>query len=187
MSSLIVPESKQAGANEPEIRLLVCGQCKTIEELDDFDGPADRDEELAIRVSRHKSAGIPHAPASLMRVAASVWNSPVARDQIREEIAKRLSPNSHTGFGAETYALMDNLKADAMACWQDHLRTPNCSDYKSDAKRLAPGTSKERKELGLSPVYDAADKRLTRYLCEHCPVHSLVVQAARKKAGMYDS
>ena len=175
----------QQPQNEPEIRLLICGECKTIEEVSDFDGPPERDEELAARVAKHRTAGVPHGNAGLARVSAVVWNSPRARDEIREKISASFGSSGQTGFGAETYALMDNLREDAMECFGRHLRNPNCPDYKSDSKRLVPDTKAERKELGLSPKYDD-NPRLTRYLCEYCPVHSLVQQAARKKAGLYE-
>ena len=153
--------------------------------MPDYDGPADRDQVLAALVSRHQSAGIPHT-GQLFNVDEDKWNNATIRDDITKRIVEQLDPDSTTGFGSSTYALMHTLRDDAMACWKAHRRVPDCPDYKSDSKRLVPGTAAERKELGLDPTYDSQDRSLTRYLCEHCPVHSLVQQAKRKQAGLYN-
>jgi hypothetical protein len=167
-------------------RLLICMNCRTIEELSDIDGPPDRDEVLAYLLAKHETAGVRHT-GQLADVNTDDWDKPEVREQIIAQIQEKFQGKEPEGLGAETYALMNTLREDAMTCWtRDHARNPNCSDYKSDAKRLAPGTSKERKELGLDPRYDNANPATTRYLCEYCPVHSLVVEAARKKSGAYN-
>ena len=45
----------------PKIRLLYCYNCKTIEELPDFEGNPDDDVFLELLIEKHNSAGIPHA------------------------------------------------------------------------------------------------------------------------------
>lgn len=182
------PQPPTPGSDDgPEIRLLVCGQCKTIEPLDDFQGPVDYDAVLAVAVDRHKD-GVerrPHAPAALLRVKEKHWKSPNVQDEISKRIQESFDPTAETGLGTSAYTMVDNFRADAMQCFKEHFRNPDCGDYKSASKRLAPDTRGERKELGLNPKYDE-NPALTKFLCEYCPVHSMVQQAARKKAGLYD-
>jgi hypothetical protein len=187
---IINPYSKQVDEDGPEVRLLVCAVCKTIEVLSDYTGPPERADEydvvLNLATEKHKDGveRIPHV-GQLFRVKESSWNKPEAQQQIREQVVAQLDPNAETGLGAEAYAIRDNFKTDAMTCWEKHLRVPACPDYKSDSKLLTPNTQAERKEAGLDK-FDASNPALKRYLCEYCPVHSLVMQIQRKKAGLYD-
>lgn len=175
---------------EEQIRLLACGKCKTIEVLDDYTGPPEMAERfdtiLNYAVSKHQDGveRIPHAPAALVRVNKKDWDNPNVQEMTRSQIAQSFG-NGQTGFGAETYAMVDNFRADALKCFAQHNRNPGCPDYKHESKRLVPDTKAERKEAGLNKDYDAENRALTKYLCEYCPVHSLVQQAARKKAGLY--
>lgn len=181
-------ETKEFGG--PLIRLLLCGKCKTIEVLPDYTGPLERAEEydtaLNAAVEQHKDGveRIPHAPAALFKVPEAAWNSPEAQAQIRQQLAEKFDPNAETGLGSDAYALRDNFQADALACFEAHMRNPGCSDYKSDAKQIIPDTASERKEVGMVK-FDRHNPRTKRYLCEYCPVHSLVQQAQRKRAGLY--
>lgn len=191
-SGLINPYAKEpTPTSGPRVRLLACGKCKTIEVLSDYDGPREMAEEydtvLNIAVERHKDGveRIPHAPASLMDVAQADWDNPEAQEQIRAQIAASFDPNGETGLGAEAYAIRDNFKDDAMSCWEKHLRVPACPDYKSDKMIITPNTQAERKEAGL-PKFDSANPALQKHLCDYCPVHSLVTQMKRKRAGLYD-
>lgn len=171
-----------------DVRVLACAVCETVEEIPPYDGPPEQDETLTYAVQKHKfDSGTPHI-GQLFRVAEKDWNVISKRDQILKQIKARLDPDAETGLGSEAYAMVDNFKADAMECFNQHFRNPACNDYKTEHKRLVPATANERRELGLSPVaqYDREGGGVTRYLCEYCPVHSLVEQAARKKAGLYD-
>lgn len=168
-----------------QLRLLICHQCKTVEEFPDFDGPPDRDEVLAFHAAKHRSAGVPHK-GNLVKIDEEHWSREEVREQTLKQIQEALS-GGETGLGSPAYNLLNTLREDAMTCFRQHQRNPACSDYKSPEKRLVPDTVAERKELGLDPVYDSTNRRLTRYLCEYCPVHSLVQQAARKRAGLYDN
>lgn len=174
----------------PEVRLLVCTNCKTVEVLDDYTGPQERADEfdvvLNIALEKHRDGveRIPHV-GQIFRVPEAEWAKPDVQDQIRRQVIARLDPNAETGLGSEAYALRDNFREDAMACWERHARAPGCSDYKSDAKQLVPDTAGDRKEAGMAK-FDRHNPSTKRYLCEYCPVHSLVQQAARKKAGLYE-
>ena len=168
---------------ETFVRLLVCPTDKSIEEMPDFDGPPQYDQVLQALVAKHERKRCP--TGSLLRVEESKWQNPEVQNEVRKRIAASFGDKAETGLGTPTYQLMETLRDDAMKCFQQHNRNPACNDYKSDSKRLVPDTKAERKELGMDPKYDAQDRSLTRYLCEWCPVHSLVQQAARAKAGLY--
>ena len=175
-----------------KIRLLACSDCKTVEELDDYTGPRERADEydviLNIALEKHRD-GVEQRPhiGQLFDVPKQDWDNPNAREQILQQVSAKMN-GGETGLGSEAYALRDTFREDAFTCWQQHNRNPACSDYKSPSKRLVPQTSAERREIGAAPAsqYDATNPALTRFLCEYCPVHSMVVTARRKKAGMYD-
>lgn len=179
------------GQDEPQIRLLACKNCQSIEVLDDYTGPLEMAERydviLNLALEKHKD-GVERRPhiGALVKVPKASWESPEAQEQIRREVIARFDPGYETGLGSEAYALRDNFRADAMKCWEQHMRTPNCSDYKDSSKLLVPDTASERKEAGLTR-FDKSNPHTQRFLCEYCPVHSLVQQAARKRAGLYDN
>ncbi len=168
---IINPYANKPDTDGPEVRLLVCSKCKTIEVLDDYTGPPERAEDLDVvlntTLEKHKDGveRIPHI-GQIFRVRQSSWvlmlTAPAAYD-----------------------AIMDNFKADALKCWEQHMRTPACSDYKSDAKQIVPDTAQDRKEAGVGK-FDRHNPSSKRYLCEYCPVHSLVQQAQRDRAGLYE-
>lgn len=172
------------------VRVLVCGECKTYEELPDFEGPPEYDEMLAVAVAKHQHGTgrtkIPHAPATLFKAKEREWKSERVREETIRQVQNAMDPNSTTGLDSSAYEMVDNFRADAMACFERHNRNPACSDYKSPEKRLVPDTRRERLDLGLNPKYDAKNPHLTKYLCDYCPVKSMVQQAAFKKAGLYD-
>lgn len=171
---------------KPEVRILACMNCKTVQPMPDFDGPAEYDEILAAAVALHESAGVRHT-GQLFRVEEEKWDNHSLRESIIKQIQSRLDPSSTTGLDSAAYAMASNFKDDAMECWGRHLRTPACPDYKTEAKRLVPDTAAERKELGLSPAreYDRENRSITKHLCDYCPVHSMVQQHLREKAGLY--
>jgi cation transport regulator ChaB len=186
---IINPYANKPDETGPEVRLLVCKNCQTIEVLDDYTGPQELaelyDTVLNTVLEKHKD-GVERREhfGQMFRVKESAWNSP-AQEQIRQQIVAAFDPDAETGLGAEAYAIRDNFKEDAYTCWVQHLKTPACSDYKSESKLLTPNTQAERKEAGLAK-FDSHNPALQRFLCEYCPVHSLVQQAQRKRAGQYD-
>lgn len=174
-------EEKMVVDNGPKIRLLFCMKCKSLEELPDFEGPADQDHLLQILSEKHTTTDIPHQ-GQLMRVPVSLWSVP----SIRAEITKRIHENGNplgAGLGEAFYTSKATFSEDAMTCWKKHLRPKGgCPDYGSESKLLLPDTAKERKALGLAPVEHTGAKN---YLCQFCPVHTHMVTKAREKAGAY--
>jgi hypothetical protein len=171
------------------IRLLVCSQCKTIEVLDDYTGPPERADEydviLNVSLEKHRDGveRIPHI-GQMFRVPRSDWENPGAQAEIEKQIREKFE-GGETGLGSSAYATLDTFREDAMTCWHQHNRTEDCGDYKSDAKQLVPDTQDVRREAGLRK-FDKSNPATKRFLCEYCPVHSLVQQKQRLKAGMYD-
>jgi hypothetical protein len=157
------------------IRLLICNTCKTTEELPDYQGPPEHDVLLAALASRHVFPDGNKHLGHLADVEKQHWDSKATRRGIENQIRESAG---HTGLDTEFYASKNTFQEDALKCWQQHNRTPACGDYKSDKKKLVPDTAKDRKDLGLSP------STVTNYLCQFCPVHSLVMQAKRDKAGL---
>lgn len=166
----------------PRIRLLFCKNCKSLEELPDFEGHRPEDDVLLqILTERHQSAGVPHA-GQLMRVAIQLWAVP----SVKEEITRQIYQNGAPGLEALMpgfYESKATFAEDAMTCWKQHSRTLDCADYGSEKKRLVPDTKAARKDLGLAPV-DIDGPRV--YLCQFCPVHSRVVTKQRDKRGDYN-
>lgn len=161
----------------PEIiRLLRCDDCYSVEPLPDYDGPPERDALLAHLISRHQHPeGTPHI-GKLLRIEKRHWDSPPVREAV---IARIREESGHTGLDPSFYATRDTFAEDALLCFQAHHRNPACNDYKTERKKLMPDTRAERREVGAGKYHS------NRYLCEFCPVHSLVVEAARRKAGLY--
>jgi hypothetical protein len=183
------PYAKAPLSAGPEVRLVVCATCETVEPIPDYAGPpsqaAERDTVLNRILEKHRTGveRLPHV-GQMFRVKEADWNNMEVRPQIMEQIIAKFNPDSETGLGAEAYALRDNFRDDAMACWQKHLRTPACPDYKTDPYLLTPDTAAERKEAGIDK-FDPLNPATQRWLCEYCPVHSLVEQARREKMGLY--
>lgn len=159
------------------IRILRCDQCRTLEELPDYEGDPDHDYFLdaAIRHRHTEPSGLPHI-GQLMRVERQHWQS----TSTRKEILRQLSVET-TGFDPEVYAADAGFRADAMDCWKKHLRVPECADYKLVDKRLTPNTAKERREAGLPKYRSEKDV----YLCDFCPAKSVVQEKVFNKRGLY--
>jgi hypothetical protein len=168
------------------VRLLFCDKCKTVDELPAYDGPSDFDALLQYRVAQHQfDSGLMH-PLSLARVEKSVWQQHAMRDQIIQQFAQEqghVAPGSGAGLGQTFYEVKANFQQDAMACWKRHNRTTDCADYRTDKMFLLADTKAERKEAGMDT---SARARPRHWLCDYCPVHSVVMQKKNAAKGLYD-
>jgi len=161
------------------VRLLFCHVCRTVEEVPDYDGPAEYDYYLQHKVAPHQfESGSPHRG-----VLGRVEDEPEKIEAAIREMENMVSPGSGSGLGQLLYDLKDNYKIEAMQCWKRHGRTENCDDYRTDKMRLFLDTKAERRAEGMSVN---RDERPNIWLCDHCPVHSLVQQRQRKDAGLYN-
>lgn len=162
---------------ETKIRLVVCPECKTIEEIPDHEGPLKYDYLLdAMAVKHTYPSEHLHAGLVLFDVEQKKWNN----TEYRLQIIKQVQERNGAGLGDDFYAVKETFKEDAMTCWKQHNRTRNCDDFKSDSKRIVPDTKWERKDLGLAPM------KSDRFVCEFCPVHAVMMQRMRAARGDYD-
>lgn len=148
------------------VRLLLCHECKTLEQIDDYEGDPHNDWALRYVTDKHVApSGLKHL-GMLLNVEKKHWDSESTRKAIEKQIRDSAG---HTGLDQSFYDTKDTLGEDALACFSRHQRNPACSDYRTESKRLSAGTDKERRDLGLQPL------RSNHFLCDHCPVHSLVL------------
>lgn len=179
MSSLIQPPTVQG----PEMRVLWCLVCDTLEELPLFDGDPENDHLLEILVQRHHfPSGEPHK-GHLFRVPQLQWEN----ESIRKRIIEQMKGGGSKGideFDAKFYSSKATFKEDAMACFKKHLRPDNgCPDYKTEKMMLLPDTKAERRDAGLPDPKKAPGPK--NYLCDFCPVSSTVMQKMRELRGDY--
>lgn len=154
-----------------QIRLLLCLECKSLEPVPDYKGDPHNDWDLKYVIEKHSYASGDKHKGNLIAVPKKYWDNPEYQESIRKQIQEGVVG---AGLPDEFYTLKDTLGDDAMSCFAAHNRNPGCSDYRSESKRLSAGTDKERRDLGLAPL------RSNRFLCDHCPVHSLVLSHANR-------
>lgn len=152
-----------------KVRLLICRDCRTVEELPDFTGPVEHDVVLDHAIEAHRFPnGEPHA-GNLADVGAEEWRDESKRQGILKQIASKT-----TGLESEFYAAKNTFQEDALKCYARHGRpSEGCIDWEDSKKRLGNPT-----KLG----WTAGPKV---YLCHFCPVRSWVDTEKRWKAGQY--
>lgn len=154
------------------IRLWVCRECKSIEELPPYDGPAERDTLLEDTASRHMTEWRTHE-CTLIKVPESYWKS----DKIRPQLIKQISQGGSKGIaemeGAEDYyGTRDTYREDALKCYDKHQRPKQgCIDYQNPDKRIGNPTSEGWK----------SGPRV--YACSFCPVEAWVQKKKQEEAG----
>lgn len=173
--------------NEPHMRVLKCIKCRSVEEVPDYEGPEggentmEYDGTLKFFTDQHIHKGCKRDDFMTLRFATKFWIIP----KVKEGIIAQLNEGAQglDVFGTNFYDTKSNFTADAMSCWiKEHNQTKDCGEYKSDKKRLKPGTSVERAALGLEK--EGTGPKV--YLCDYCPVKSLVQEKAFKKKGLYN-
>lgn len=163
------------------VRLLICRDCQSTEVLPEYEGNPDYDDALTYATEKH---AYPNGERHFGRLYGPVTDAQWDNREIREELLRRIwQQEGHTGMEPWVYATMETLKADAMQCWRSRLRPETCSDYRSDKKRLVPPTQNERKDAGVGKY--TASPQHTQYLCNYCPINSMVEQKVRAARGMY--
>jgi len=168
----------------PKIRLLYCYNCKTIEELPDFEGNPDDDVLLQVLVDKHESAGIKHA-GFLSKIGVKLYSRPEVKKQVIKNLRDKVG-GGLADIDPDYYTTKATFGEDAMKCFNLHLRpVEGCYDYKTEKKRLVPkGTDELRKDLGLDTAAKSQSTKV--YLCDFCPAKTFVVEQNRKKAGLYE-
>lgn len=151
-------------------RMLVCKSCKTVDVMplfeSDVSDPHERaklDTNLTEAIERHLATfgGNPEQhPAVVIAVADDEYEL-VNAQKLRQAIFDDTLEEYLRGE-------RDQLKADALECYNDHGRPTygigygiGCPDYMSEKKIIGP------KKKGVP-------KEEQMYLCHFCPVHSYV-------------
>lgn len=178
----ILGENKSS-TNEPQIRLLYCKTCGSIEELPDFDGPPIHDHLLNISAERHRFPSGDEHIGTLFKVDVRIWGQYEARKRIIEQIKGGVSK----GLGEideSFYDTKSTFAEDAMKCYAAHQRPKGqCPDYMSDSKVLLPDTKSDRRELGLADPAKVGGPKTK--LCQFCVVHVYNVTRYREQQGAY--
>lgn len=170
----------------PQIRLLICHQCKTVDELPDYPDDADPRGDVVLKVAverNHTDAltGVEHV-GRLGKVPVKYWAQPTVQKQILQQIQE--GSGGLADVDEKFYETRSTFFDDAMACFNKHLRPKGrCPDWRDDSKRLVPDTNAERKDLGLAKASETGPKV---YLCDFCPAKTYMITRARTEAGMYD-
>lgn len=174
---------KEIVDNGPKIRILYCWNCKSIEELPDFEGRPEDDLLLEIIIEPHQTTGVPHK-GTLFKIPVGIWSVQSQREEIIKQMREQIS-GGLANLDPDYYTTKATFYEDAMKCYSTHLRPKDsCGDWKSESKRLLPKTDAMRKEAGLMTAKQSAGTRV--YLCDFCPVKSVVMTKQRKSAGMYN-
>lgn len=178
-------------------RLLVCRECRTIEQLPLYDGPKEleaQDPILDRVVRQHVQRHGDIKPDSAALLVASedpchcgektmvdvrgarqgpgrVLGRHTFWEGHRDDILKGLKER-WTGFHPEFYATKDTYQEDAGRCFNLHRRPKgaDCIDWHDDSRRVTPASWKGREV----------------FLCDFCPVASAVTTAQRMALKMYD-
>lgn len=161
-----------------QVRLLKCFNCKTIDELPDYEGNPEHDvllDRLIADKHTNRGSGETHVGV-LAKVDKKHWNV----ESTRKTIVKQMW-SEDTGFDAEYYATRNTYREDALKCYAAHLRPQGgCPDWEHPAKLIKADTKQERKEAGLT------GKTPEIYLCRFCPVASHVRTQMRAERGDYN-
>lgn len=154
--------SEDPYAHLAKVRLLQCRTCKTIEELEDFQGRPEDDTILNVATERHHD----HVGA-MFTVPIALWLD----DRVRQSIIAQVSEGSKglAEIVPDHYEVRNTFLEDAMKCYKAHNRPKEgCSDWHKSSKELLPNTRAERKAEGL-PLRPTGPRR---YVCDYCPVRS---------------
>jgi uncharacterized protein YlaI len=155
------------------LRLLICRDCRTIEELPDFDGPPEHDVLLDHLTEAHVYPNGEKHFGNLAVVPADQWRDPSMQQAIVKQISSRT-----TGLESEFYATKNTYEEDALKCFKAHHRPKgSCGEFKDERKRLG----NPHKELAAN----WRNHPFKVYLCDFCPVKTWVDTQERAQAGLY--
>lgn len=170
-----------------QVRILVCFECKTMEEIPDFPPEANPLDDVILFYVDEKHGGQTQQPhhRTLMRVEKRVWDDRPARRQIIKQAWEGTS-----GFKPSYYDLRNTLQEDAVNCHKAHQRQVPCIDWRDGSKRLRSPSQSDREKLArdLPRSMHVDTDRLVkgapqRYLCDFCPVAVAVEHAKRVARG----
>jgi hypothetical protein len=164
---------------DKRVRLFVCRTEQSIQQIPwyPFNAPPEHDDTRNYLLQLHAGHVVDWGD-----VLESQWNNPRQRVQITKEIVRAMGAGEGEGLGAEFYSVKDTFKDDAMKCWKAHNRTTDCGDWHNDNKRLYIDTRGDRREIGLSVKNQ---DRPNTFLCDFCPMASIIQGRIGKSKGMH--
>lgn len=200
------PTLSSVMATTPQVRLLQCLDCLTVDALppalpseihedrllakllEGHQGPLNRHQLSQLPPGAPRRRDIipsePHIVRSLC-IDPGYWNAadPEQRRLNREEIIRGMW-SSEAGYPDEFYATKDTFTVDAGLCYNRHQRPGSekgphrCLDYHDDSKRLTDPEWRARGEKMGFPRDDV-------FLCDFCPYESVIVTEKRANRGDY--
>lgn len=178
----ILGQVKDPDVQDLHIRLLVCTDCKTMDELPDFEGHPEDDTLLKISVEKHRwPSGTEHV-GNLFRVPLKFWANPKVKDSMVKQIISGVS-GGMDDLEAGWYDTKSTFQEDAMKCFQKHLRPAGrCPDWQHSSKELIPKTAAERKDAGMAAPGKTGPKT---FLCSFCPASLYMHKQVRELRGQY--
>lgn len=156
------------------IRVLQCWDCRSMEELADFQGLPEHDHVLQHIDERHGGQSAQPHNRALHRVGKEHWDDRAVRKQIVKQMWA-----STTGFVPEYYHTRDTMHEDAAKCFAKHHRQVPCLDYQDSSKRLGNPAWRDRLRLTKELRRDVGDlgPGPKVYLCNFCPIQTYVDRA----------
>jgi hypothetical protein len=180
-------DTEVIGKEVPQVRVLQCFDCKSVEVIPDYPPLANPDHDVHLHYADEPHGGhteTPHTRA-LHRVPSVVWDDLKMRRGVVKDMWATTS-----GFKPEYYDVKDTFKDDAAKCFTAHQRHVPCLDYMDSSKRIQPPTRSAREPLAKDmPRSFGGDRDAiamggpTHYLCFFCPVQATVEHAQRKARG----
>lgn len=186
------------------MRLLICMDCKTIEEIPDYDGPLETarvpSPDGTLMEAQVPPVGADHLldhisyphrkqehRGQLVQVEEEKWRDHVVRNAILKELQEQLK-GSHTGLDPEAYAIKNTFQQDALKCFAKHNRPKDgCIDWEDKSKILGNSLlTEEEKDAAREHHLLNRGSGSRRYLCHFCPVASQVKSKMFDKSGMYN-
>lgn len=131
-----------------------------------YDGPAEYDMELIEIINRHLAQADDPRPESHISMIFRTDEETASKLDVETSVKNELMKNE-----VWMRDFRDELKVEALKCFNKHNRNPQCSDYESPDKTIG-------RKVGVP-------KEKWQYLCYYCPVHSKVIESVRHAKGMY--
>lgn len=169
LAALTAPQVRDMPADDKYIRALFCFDCRIVDELPPYDGPAEYDYLLMDIIERKHTTdgGTPHV-GTLARIPVLYWIVPNVKKEIISQVFDKGTGKGLSAFDADFYDTRNQFYDDAMSCYQLHRRpAEGCPDYKSEKKRVMPKTAQDRKDAGLKAIDPGTAPQV--FICDFCP------------------
>jgi hypothetical protein len=166
-------EVRELDGSGPTLRLLVCKDCKSIEELPAYEGNPRNDVLLEDTVSRHMTEWSTHEVA-LIKIPVKWWNDKNIQPKLIQQISQGGSKGIEEMAEAEDYyGTRDTYRDDALKCFQRHQRPKaGCLDYQNPDKRIG------------NPTNEGWKTGPRVYACDFCPVQAWVDKKKLEEQGV---